>query len=63
MLVASRDRLKPLVAAGRSLDDLKKDAPLADLDATWGGGFVKPERWLETVYRSLGGRVPPAAGR
>jgi glyoxylase-like metal-dependent hydrolase (beta-lactamase superfamily II) len=53
MLVKVRDRVKPLVAAGKTLEQVKAAAPTRDLDATWGQGFMKPDVWIGIVYESL----------
>ena len=52
-LAAIRDTLKPLIAAGKSLDELKSAKPLAAWDEQLGGGFMKPDIFLEIVYKSL----------
>jgi glyoxylase-like metal-dependent hydrolase (beta-lactamase superfamily II) len=53
LLATVRDRVKPLVAAGRSLDEVKAAQPTREWDATWGTGFMKPDLWLGIVYKSL----------
>jgi glyoxylase-like metal-dependent hydrolase (beta-lactamase superfamily II) len=53
MLVKVRDRVKPLVAKGKSLDEVKATKPTEDLDAKWGGGFLKADMFLAVVYESL----------
>jgi glyoxylase-like metal-dependent hydrolase (beta-lactamase superfamily II) len=53
MLVVARDRVGAAQAAGRTLDALLADSPLADLDPVWGGGFIGPEAFLRSVYASL----------
>ena len=53
MLMLARERIEAALAAGTSLDALLADSPLKDLDAVWGGGFVKPEPFLRTIYASL----------
>ncbi len=50
MLATVRDRVKPLVRSGKSLQEIIAAKPLADLDATWGRGFMKPDDWLGVVY-------------
>lgn len=55
MLAAVRDRVKPLVAAGKTLAEVQAAKPLASLDETWGKGFLKPEQFLALAYASLGG--------
>ena len=41
------------MAAGRSLDDIKGAGLTSEWDATWGGGFINPERFIESVHASL----------
>jgi glyoxylase-like metal-dependent hydrolase (beta-lactamase superfamily II) len=59
MLLAVRDRVTKLVTAGRTLEQVMAAKPLADLDRVWGTGFMKPETFLQVVYRDLS-REPPA---
>ncbi|PYQ05986.1 MAG: MBL fold metallo-hydrolase [Acidobacteria bacterium] len=56
MLVTVRDRVKPLVQAGKTPAEVVAAHPLADLDAKWGNGFMKPEKFVEIVAQSLGRR-------
>jgi glyoxylase-like metal-dependent hydrolase (beta-lactamase superfamily II) len=53
MLVKVRDRVKPMVAAGKGLPDVQAAKPTADLDAQWGTTMMKPESFVEMVYSSL----------
>jgi len=53
MLVKVRDRVKPMVAAGKSLADVQAAKPTADLDAQWGVTMMKPDKFLEMVYNGL----------
>ncbi len=53
MLVTVRDRVKPLVQAGKTPAEVLAARPTADLDAKWGQGFMKPEQFLEIVAQSL----------
>ena len=53
MLVTARDRVAAAMAEGRSLEEVVASRPLADLDPSWGGGFIKPAGFLKTVYTSL----------
>lgn len=55
MLVTARNRVKELVAAGNSLDEIVAAKPTADLDAKWGGGFVQPDHFAATLAASLAG--------
>lgn len=53
MLAAVRGRVKPLVDAGRSLEQVVAAKPTAAHDAQWGGGFLKPEQFVGLVYADL----------
>jgi glyoxylase-like metal-dependent hydrolase (beta-lactamase superfamily II) len=53
MLVATRDRVGQLIAQNKTLEQVLAAKPLADLDATWGTGNIKPEQFLTIVYGSL----------
>ena len=53
MLVTVRDRVKAQKSAGKSVEDVIAAKPTADLDSTWGNGFLKPEMFLRMVYGSL----------
>jgi cyclase len=53
MLVTVRDRVAKLVQAGKTLEEIQAAKPLADLDGTWGRGFMKPERFLGVVCSDL----------
>jgi len=53
MLILVRDRVKKLIAKKKSLNDVIDAKVTADLDAKWGHGFLKPEFFVTTVYRSL----------
>jgi cyclase len=56
MLVTIRDRIAPMVKAGRTLAEVKAAAPTKDLDAAWGKGFLKPDQFIEIIFRSYGGK-------
>ena len=52
MLVTTTDIVRQQIKAGKTLEQIKA-AGLPDEWKTWGSGFIKTDRWLETVYRSL----------
>lgn len=56
VLVAARDRVKKLIAEGKTLDQIIAAKPMAEYDDRMGKGFINPERFLGTVYASLGGK-------
>ena len=53
MLKKARAVVKPLVDAGKTLDEIQKAKPLADLDATWGKGFISPDVFLKELHMDL----------
>jgi len=53
MLTAARDNVKKLVDAGKSEADVLAAQPLADLNATWGNGFMKPEFFTKIIYANM----------
>lgn len=53
MLKASIAAVAPLKKAGKSLQDVQAAKPLAQLNERYGGGFIKPDLWLQFVYQSL----------
>lgn len=53
MMATVRDRVKPLVQAGRTAEQIAAARPTADLDAQWGQGFMKPDVFLGIVVQSL----------
>ena len=53
MLVTVRDRVQKLKAAGRTAAEVVAANPTADLDATWGKGFMQAKDFLGIVYATL----------
>jgi cyclase len=53
MLVTSRDRIRILIAEGKSEQDVLTVKPLADLDAVWAMNEQQAQNWIRMVYRSL----------
>lgn len=53
MLVAVRDRVQKLKAAGKTLEQAIAEKPTADLDPTWGKGFMTPDVFVTLVYNTL----------
>jgi len=53
MLASIRDKVLTLVRKGKTLDEVKAEKPTKDFDNQWGGGFMNPDRFVETVYQSL----------
>lgn len=53
MLVATRLAVRTAMRGNRTLAQVKAARPTARWDATWGNGFMKPDQYVETLYRSL----------
>jgi cyclase len=53
MLVTVRDRVQKLKKSGRKLDDVIAAKPTADLDGTWGKGFMPANDFVGIVYNTL----------
>jgi glyoxylase-like metal-dependent hydrolase (beta-lactamase superfamily II) len=53
MLLDSQARVKTLVDAGKSKEEILTENPLADYHNVWNWGFITTERMTETLYRSL----------
>lgn len=52
MLLETTDIVRKKMAAGKTLDQIKKEG-LPDEWKGWGTGFIKTDLWLEIVFRSL----------
>jgi cyclase len=53
MLVQIRERIKVLIAAGKTMDEAVAAAPTKDFDAKWGSGYVPPDVFTKMVFTSL----------
>lgn len=53
VLSTVRQRVAEMIDEGMSEDDVVAAAPSAEWDEAWGGGFIGPEAFLRSVYRSL----------
>jgi glyoxylase-like metal-dependent hydrolase (beta-lactamase superfamily II) len=56
MLNDISERVQALIAAGKTLAEVQAAKPTAAYDEKWGHGFMKPDGFVELVYRGLGGR-------
>ena len=52
MLQQTTEIVRQKIAAGKTLDQIKTEGLPAEW-APWGTGFIKTDRWLETIYKSL----------
>ncbi len=53
MLSSAVDRVSEARESGMTLEQVLEAAPTSELDAAWGGGFIDPDRFVTSVYRSL----------
>lgn len=53
-LVATRDRVRDMRNAGRTLEQVIAAHPSADFDATLGHGRVSPQDFVRSVYQTVG---------
>jgi glyoxylase-like metal-dependent hydrolase (beta-lactamase superfamily II) len=53
LLVTTRDRMKKLIAEGKSLDEVYAAKPFADLDAKVGGAEGPAKNYIRAVYANL----------
>ena len=52
MLVETTDLVRKGIAAGKTLKEIQAQG-VSDEWKPWGTGFIKTDRWLETIYKSL----------
>jgi len=52
MLQQTTEIVRQKIAAGKTLDQIKNEGLPAEW-APWGTGFIKTDRWVETIYNSL----------
>jgi hypothetical protein len=53
MIVTVRDRVKRLVDAGRTEDQILSEHPTADFDARWGHGRVQPDQFVHEICDAI----------
>lgn len=58
MLMQVRQRVKDLIAAGRTIDEVVTAAPTKDFDSKWGAGYVTADVFTKMVFSSLAGGSP-----
>jgi cyclase len=52
MLGEARDRIGKLMAAKKTVDEIKAAKPMAEFDAKWGQGFIKSDLLIEEVWKT-----------
>lgn len=53
MLTGTADAIQAGIAAGKTVEQLKAEKVLAPWDDPWGKGFIKPDQFVELLYRDL----------
>jgi glyoxylase-like metal-dependent hydrolase (beta-lactamase superfamily II) len=53
MLHEVQTRIETLLAAGKKAEEIAAAKPLADLDAAWGGGFLKADMFVTCVAEGI----------
>jgi len=53
MLTKARGSISPLIADGKTVEDIVAVKPTAEFDAGWGGGFLNPERFIRVMHAAL----------
>lgn len=53
MLATVRGKMRPMIAAHKTLEEVQAAKPTADFDETWGKGFLKADRWVSLIYNDL----------
>jgi glyoxylase-like metal-dependent hydrolase (beta-lactamase superfamily II) len=53
MLATVSSRIKNAIREGRKLEEVVATKPTAEFDATFGKGFMPPQRFVEMVFRNL----------
>ena len=53
MLATVTQRIKTLRREGKNDEQIRAAAPSADFDAAWGGGFIKPERFVQMMLDAV----------
>lgn len=56
MLVEVRAAMAKEIAAGKNLEQIQAAKPAAKYDATLGGGFIKPDKFVEILHSDLARR-------
>ena len=59
MLVTTSGRIRDLIKAGKTVDEIVAAAPNADYDAKWGWAFITPERYTRMIYELVESEFNP----
>jgi glyoxylase-like metal-dependent hydrolase (beta-lactamase superfamily II) len=53
MLVTIRDRIKPMIEADKTLEEILATQPTREFNQQWGQRFLNPDQFTRLVYTSL----------
>jgi len=53
MLTKARGSISPLIADGKTVEDIVAAKPTAEFDSGWGGGFLNPERFVRVMHAAM----------
>jgi hypothetical protein len=53
MLATVHERMAKLIKEGKNIDEIVAAKPTADYDSKWGGGFLKPDQWVQIIYAGM----------
>ena len=53
MVTIVRDRIKEYVGRGMTLEQVKAKKPTLDWDRRYGDGFIKPDAFVEVIYKQM----------
>ncbi len=53
LLATVANRMQALIADGKNLAEIQASKPTAEFDAQWGNGFIKPDQWVDMIYRGM----------
>jgi glyoxylase-like metal-dependent hydrolase (beta-lactamase superfamily II) len=53
LLATVTQRIKDLRRAGKTDDEIRAARPAADFDASYGGGFIKPEQFVQMMLAAI----------
>ena len=59
MLITTSGRIRDLMKAGKTADEIVAAAPNADFDQKWAWGFITPERYTRMIYELLDRELNP----
>ena len=59
MLVTTGSRIRDLMKAGKTVDEIVAAAPNTDVDPNWAGIFITAERYTRMIYELVERELNP----